>query len=171
MASTRGLVALILGRFFLILTIYAAVSDLRTVTIPNRISLLLVAAFIPVAVMGGLSAFDILLHFASGTSCWPSPSGSLRWHGSGVETPNRQPPWRFGSDSEKPSSTCSSRPSQGGPDCGAPDPSLRPVPAFAMSWTWLDRLHDCESGVRYGVALAAAAVMVDPNSPLWQAAS
>jgi prepilin peptidase CpaA len=45
------------------------------------------------------------------------------------------------------------------------------VPAFAMSWTWLDRLHDCESGVRYGVALAAAAVMVDPNSPLWQAAS
>ena len=35
-----------------------------------------------------------------------------------------------------------------------------PLPAFAPSWTWLNRLHDPKGGVPYGVALAAAAVMV-----------
>ncbi len=78
----------------------------------DRISLLLVAAFIPVAVMGGLSA---------PTFSFISRARSL------------------------------------------------PLPAFAVSWTWLDRLHDRRSGVPYGIALAAAGVMVDPNSPLWHA--
>jgi prepilin peptidase CpaA len=89
MASTRGLVALILKRLFLILTIYAAVSDLRTVTIPNRISLLLVAGFIPVAVMGGLSVFDILLHCASGTVVLAVAFGlfAMAWVGRGDAKP------------------------------------------------------------------------------------
>jgi Flp pilus assembly protein protease CpaA len=41
---------------FPVLTIYAAFSDLLTMTIPNRVSLLLVAGFVPVALMAGLSA-------------------------------------------------------------------------------------------------------------------
>ena len=50
--------------------------------------------------------------------------------------------------------------------------SLRtlPLPAFALGWSWLTRLHDRKTGVPYGIALAAAALTVFPTTPLWRAA-
>jgi prepilin peptidase CpaA len=46
-----------------------------------------------------------------------------------------------------------------------------PLPAFALGWTWLTRLHDRANGVPYGVALAGAALMIYPTTALWQAAA
>ena len=46
--------------------ILAAMSDLTTMTIPNRISIALAAVFIPLALIAGLSLQDFGLHFAAG---------------------------------------------------------------------------------------------------------
>ena len=44
-----------------------------------------------------------------------------------------------------------------------------PLPAFALRWPWLARLHDHRTGVPYGIALAGAALAVYPQSELWTA--
>jgi prepilin peptidase CpaA len=38
-----------------------------------------------------------------------------------------------------------------------------------MGWPWLERLHAPRTGVPYGIALAAAALVVFPESPIWKA--
>jgi prepilin peptidase CpaA len=55
-----------IGIFFAVLTIYAAVSDIFTMTIPNRISLLLAGGFIVAALSAGLSGEQVLYCFAGG---------------------------------------------------------------------------------------------------------
>src|SRR6516164_7236289 len=47
---------------------FAAASDLLTMTIANRISLILVGGFAVVAVLGGLSGTNLLLHLAAGAA-------------------------------------------------------------------------------------------------------
>ena len=47
---------------------FAAASDLLTMTIANRLSLVLVAGFAIVAVLGGLSATVLLFHLAAGAA-------------------------------------------------------------------------------------------------------
>src|SRR5690606_17234823 len=39
-----------------------------------------------------------------------------------------------------------------------------PMPAFLTSQDWLVRLHDKATGIPYGVALAAGAMLVYPNT-------
>lgn len=51
---------------FPLLMAFGAAMDLLTMTIPNRISLLLVAAFVVVAPVAGLSTQDILIHLGVG---------------------------------------------------------------------------------------------------------
>ena len=41
-----------------------------------------------------------------------------------------------------------------------------PLPEMAMQVSWIDRLHDRETGVPYGVALGPAALYVFPATPL-----
>ncbi len=43
-----------------------------------------------------------------------------------------------------------------------------PIPIFAMRQDWIMRLHDREEGAPYGIALAASAMLVYPDS-LWSA--
>ena len=43
------------------------------------------------------------------------------------------------------------------------------APALAR-FAWVTRLHDCKSGVPYGIALAAAGLMQYPGSGIWAAA-
>src|SRR5690349_4284933 len=62
---TLDLVRLLL---FPSLMAFAAVSDLMTMTISNRISLLLVAGFIVLAALGGMSLFAISMHLAAGAA-------------------------------------------------------------------------------------------------------
>jgi prepilin peptidase CpaA len=44
----------------------AACSDLLTMTIPNRLSVVLIASFALIAPLAGLSMHDMLMHFAAG---------------------------------------------------------------------------------------------------------
>src|SRR6266702_2721072 len=45
---------------------FAASSDLLTMTISNRVSLILVGGFVALAAIGGVSAADVLAHLAAG---------------------------------------------------------------------------------------------------------
>jgi len=54
--------------FFPALMVFAAVSDLLTLTISNRISIALVVLFIPMAFACGLPATEILWHLACGAA-------------------------------------------------------------------------------------------------------
>src|SRR5215831_2950514 len=45
---------------------FAASSDLLTLTISNRVSLILVGGFVALALIGGVSAADVLSHLAAG---------------------------------------------------------------------------------------------------------
>jgi prepilin peptidase CpaA len=45
---------------------FAAASDLFTMSIPNRISLALIAGFLVLAIASGMGAHDILMHVAAG---------------------------------------------------------------------------------------------------------
>lgn len=46
----------------------------------------------------------------------------------------------------------------------------QPLPAFASGWDWVERLHAPRNGIPYGIALALAALVVFPDSPIWKAA-
>ena len=43
-----------------------------------------------------------------------------------------------------------------------------PLPEWLRAITWVDRLHNSKSGVPYGIALAAAGLLVYPDSVIFQ---
>ena len=43
-----------------------------------------------------------------------------------------------------------------------------PLPGWLSRHKWIDRLHNPKSGVPYGIALAAAAVLVYPETPIFR---
>jgi prepilin peptidase CpaA len=156
---------------FPVLMAYAAASDLLTMTIPNRVSLALVAGFLALAVMGGLAPQAILLHVLAGGlvlavtfamfACGWIGGGDAKlaaatalWLGFGA-----LPDYLFIA-------------SLGGGVLTLAILALRffPLPAFALGWAWLSRMHDRRTGVPYGIALAAAALVVYPQSEIWAAA-
>jgi prepilin peptidase CpaA len=44
-----------------------------------------------------------------------------------------------------------------------------PMPAWLLRHKWVDRLHDTKSGVPYGIALALAAILVYPDTAIFTA--
>ena len=42
-----------------------------------------------------------------------------------------------------------------------------PLPEALQRQSWIARLHNAKEGVPYGIALAAAAIMVYPNTAIW----
>jgi prepilin peptidase CpaA len=46
---------------------------------------------------------------------------------------------------------------------------LFPLPVVMQRWTWIERLHQKDAGVPYGIALAAAALLVYPDT-VWMKA-
>lgn len=149
---------------------FAAASDLLTMTIPNKLSLTLVGSFAVLALCGGLSLDVIAWHAAAAAlvllvcftlfACGWIGGGDAKlaaatslWLGFGT-----LPEYLFVA-------------SLGGGVLTALVLLLRraPLPRFALGWTWLSRIHDPKSGVPYGIALAAAALVVYPHTELWSA--
>jgi prepilin peptidase CpaA len=44
-----------------------------------------------------------------------------------------------------------------------------PLPMTLVRWPWALKLHDPKTGVPYGIALGAAAIMLLPHSAVWRA--
>lgn len=146
---------------------YAAASDLLTMTIPNRISLLLLTAFLLLAPLAGLSWAQFGQHLATGGGVL---AVGIVLFGLGI----------FGGGDAKLLAVASLwlGLDQLGPFLGyvailggvlcTVIIVYRQVPAAATSLPgWAARLHSPKSGVPYGIAIAGAALMIYPKTPFY----
>jgi prepilin peptidase CpaA len=149
---------------------YAAASDLLTMTIPNRLSLALATGFAVFAIVGGLSMQMILLHLVAGALVLAVSFVlfAFGWIGGGdAKLAAATALWLgFGTLVEYLFIA-----SIAGGALTAAILLLRklPLPIFAVRWDWVSRLHEPKTGVPYGIALAAAALLVYPQSAIWSA--
>jgi prepilin peptidase CpaA len=149
---------------------YAAASDLLTMTIPNRLSLALVAGFAAFAILAGLSMQAVLLHLGAGAAVLAASFAlfAFGWIGGGdAKLAAATALWLgFGSLVEYLFVA-----SLAGGALTLAVLVLRklPLPAFVVRWDWLARLHEPKTGVPYGIALAAAALFVYPQTANWSA--
>lgn len=147
------------------LIIYAAVSDVLSLKISNWISLALIASFLVAALLTGLPWSTIGLHAATGFvvlligfMCF-----AFGWIGGGDAKVAASTALWFGLANTMNFLLLSSV--IGGLLTLALLIIRRwPLPAWALSRSWIARLHDPKTGVPYGVALGAAALLVYPNT-------
>jgi prepilin peptidase CpaA len=144
---------------------FAAVSDLFTMTISNRISLLLLAGFAVLAAFGGMSLSAISMHVAAGLAVltFAFICFALGWVGGGDAKLAAATALWFGFDHLMVYLIYASI-------AGGVLTLLLlqfrkwPLPAPLLSQPWLERLHDRESGVPYGIALAIGALLIYPQT-------
>ena len=149
---------------------YAATSDLLTMTIPNALSLALLAAFGGFAFAVALPWDVVGLHLAAGAlillTCFAMFAAG--WIGGGDAKLAAATAVWLGFDKivEYLLIAC-----MAGGVLSVAIILLRtiPLPSFALGWTWLSRLHDPKNGIPYGIALAGAALVIYPHSLIWRA--
>jgi prepilin peptidase CpaA len=149
---------------------FAASSDLLTMTIANRVSIILVAGFGVLAILGGMSAADLLSHVGASVTVlavvfiffalgWVGggdaklAAATALWFGFGHLIDYLFYASLFG---------------------GALTLAIvyfrgMPLPPVFVGLPWAERLHRSDSGVPYGIALAAGALVVYPHTA-WMAA-
>lgn len=150
------------------LIILAAVYDMFTMTIPNAISLALLALFVVLAPLVAPDWITPLMHLGAGTLVLAVGLAlfAMGWVGGGdVKLAAATVLWvGFSGVLEY---LFLAALAGGALTLAILVLRRTPLPAFALSWSWLDRLHDSRNGVPYGIALAAAAIAVLPTTPLW----
>ena len=145
---------------------FAGSMDLVTMTIPNKISIFLVAAFAVLAPFVGLSLAQFAEHLASGAAMlsigifmfWRG------WIGGGDAKIFATVALWFGFDHLGDFATLSAI-AGGVLTIGLLAFRRLPLPQIVQSQDWLVRLHHPRTGVPYGIAMAAAALMVYPSTP------
>lgn len=151
------------------LLVVAAVSDLMTMTIPNRLSLAVALLFFPLALVAGFSAVDVGLHvlvglgtlaltfvmfsfgwigggdakLAAGVAMWFGPALALEWSLYAAV---------FG---------------------GALTMAILmarqvPLPQLLAAEGWIARLHAPKTGIPYGIALAAGGLALYADSAIFK---
>ncbi|GAB1717999.1 MAG: peptidase A24A, prepilin type IV [Nitrobacter sp.] len=144
---------------------FAASSDLLTMTISNRVSLLLIAGFLALALASGMGPTEIGLHIAAGAivlalsfTCF-----AMGWVGGGDAKVAAAAALWFGFSFLLPYLLIASV------FGGALTLLLLqfrqwPLPARLYGQPWLMRLHSSESGIPYGIALALGALLIYPET-------
>jgi prepilin peptidase CpaA len=148
---------------------FAASSDLLTMTISNRVSLILIAGFFVLALMTGMSGSDMLWHMGA-AGIVLTVTFSLFAMG-----------WIGGGDAKLAAATALwlgfghllTYFLYGALLGGALTLLLLwfrtlPLPPYLASQEWVQRLHRKNGGVPYGIALAAAALLVYPDTSWMQ---
>lgn len=143
---------------------FAAATDLFTMTISNRVSLLLIIGFFGLAILGGLGWQAILMHTAAGATVLALAFGcfAMGWIGGGdAKVASAAALW-FGFDNLLAYLIYASL------FGGALTILLLqwrqwPLPA-ALCQPWVLRLHAKETGIPYGIALALGALLVYPET-------
>jgi prepilin peptidase CpaA len=150
---------------------FAASSDLLTMTISNRVSLMLIAGFAVLAPMSGLSSVAILSHLgAAGLVLVVSFGFFTRgWIGGGDAKLAASTALWLGFDHLLAYLVYASL-FGGALTLLLIQFRLWPLPAALASQSWIERLHRKDAGVPYGIALAAAALAVYPETQ-WMAAA
>lgn len=161
---------MLLLAFFSAAMSYAAVSDLLTMTIPNRLSLALLAGFLAFALFLGLPLATIGWHLLAGALMLTITFGmfAMGWVGGGDAKLAAVTAVWCGFPELLPYSMMASL-FGGALTLGLLAVRKYPVPQFAR-WPWLLRLHDTKTGIPYGIALAAAGLMVFPEMEILRVA-
>jgi prepilin peptidase CpaA len=155
---------------FPIAMIYAAAMDFFTMTIPNRVSLALVAGFFAAALLGGLGWLEVVKHVSAGVAVLAVTIVLFArgWIGGGDAKLMSATVLWFGFDQLLDYAV-------GVALLGGLLTmvilSYRNVipPIFIAGRDWAERLHDKNAGVPYGVALGGAALWVYPTSEVFRA--
>jgi prepilin peptidase CpaA len=149
---------------------FAASSDLLTMTISNRVSLILVGGFVALALATGMSATDILYHVAAGCIVLVVAFGFFTrgWIGGGDAKLAAASALWLGFDHLLPYLLYASL-FGGALTLLLVQFRMLPLPPILAKQLWLQRLHQKDGGVPYGIALAAAALCVYPDTPWMKA--
>src|SRR5262245_48630495 len=154
------------------LMVYAAFSDLFTMTISNLISLALICLFVPLGIVSGLAAAEIIWHLATGALIL----------GTGFALFARG--WIGGGDAKLAAATAAwlgidhlgeyvlvASLLAGGLTILILALRRWPILARVIKQAWVKRLHQPGMGVAYGIALAIAGLLLYPGSAIWLAAA
>jgi prepilin peptidase CpaA len=155
---------------FPLLMAYAAVSDILTMTIANRVSIVLVLGFVALAVWAGVPWQTIAIdHLACGAAVLVLTFAlfAFGWIGGGDAKLAAATAVWFGWSDLADYGLLTSMLGAG------LTLMILQFRRFALPdiWSrreWLVRLHRRDAGVPYGVALAAAGLILYPATPLWQ---
>jgi prepilin peptidase CpaA len=144
---------------------FAAASDLFTMTISNRVSLLLVAGFFGLAACSGMGLQDFLAHTGAGLAVLVASFAcfAMGWIGGGDAKVAASAALWFGFGHLLDYLVYASL------FGGALTLLLLqfrqwPLPYALAGQTWLLRLHGKDSGIPYGIALAMGALMIYPET-------
>jgi prepilin peptidase CpaA len=146
---------------------FSAFSDLFTMTISNRISLLLIAGFAVMAMLIGMDVNQVLSHVGAGFAVLAVTFTlfAMGWIGGGDAKLAASIALWFGFS---PLMEFLINASIFGGLLTLVIIRFRtmPLPAMLQGQHWVERLHRADSGVPYGIALAAAALTVYPHT-IW----
>ena len=148
---------------------FAASSDFLTLTISNRVSLILAGGFVALAAIGGVSAADVLSHLAAGCVVLVAAFSLFARGivgGGDAKLAAATALW-LGFDHLLPYLLYASL-LGGALSVGLIWFRMAPLPDWLARHDWAQRLHGKDAGVPYGIALAAAALAVYPQTP-WMA--
>jgi prepilin peptidase CpaA len=161
--------ALVLGLFPAAMA-FAAASDLITMTISNRLSLALIAGFFLVAVVIGMPLADIGRHVAASLTVL---AVAFVFFSRG---------WMGGGDAKLAAATALwlgfaqlleylmvASLVGGALTLLLLEARRLPLPAMLADKRWIARLHDVKTGIPYGIALAAAGLVVYPDTAFMRA--
>jgi prepilin peptidase CpaA len=151
---------------------FSASSDLITMTIPNRVCAALVLGYLALAAAVGLPLATIAIDLSCALAMLALTFTlfSLGWIGGGdaklAAATALWLGWALMLDYSLIASV------MGGVLTLALILSRKaPLPAWAARLDWVARLHHPETGVPYGIALAAAGLVLYPQTHIWRAAA
>ena len=149
---------------------FAASSDLLTMTISNRVSLILVGSFYALALASGMSGADMLSHTGAGGIVLLVAFGCFArgWIGGGDAKLAAATALWLGFDFLMTYFVYASL-FGGVLTLVLIQFRMQPLPRMLAGQEWAERLHSENAGVPYGIALAAAALAIYPDTP-WMAA-
>src|SRR5437868_6462833 len=144
---------------------FAAASDLFTMTISNRVSLALIGGFFGLALLSGMGLQDILSHAGAGAAVLALAFAcfALGWIGGGDAKVAAAAALWFGFAHLLDYLLYASL------FGGALTLALLQFRQWPLPWSlagqaWLLRLHDRQTGIPYGVALAIGALLIYPET-------
>lgn len=144
---------------------FAASSDLFTMTISNRIALILVAGFFGLAFVSGMGTHDVLMHVGAAFTVLAVTFVFFArgWIGGGDAKLAAATALWLGFEHLMPYLIYASL-FGGVLTLLMIRFRLMPLPAMLADQEWVKRLHRLDGGVPYGIALAAAALLVYPDT-------
>jgi prepilin peptidase CpaA len=145
---------------------FAASSDLLTMTISNRVSIVLVAGFFALAMMSGMGMAEVLSHVGAGVVVLVVSFGFFArgWIGGGDAKLAAATAIWFGFGYLMNYLVYASL-LGGALTFLLIEFRLVPLPGLLAGQFWAQRLHRQGGDIPYGIALAGAALMVYPDTP------